>query len=53
VTSDIIKKTKQEVEGSDNDSKDRAAAKRTAAKREAFTEQDRSNLESSQPAIAR
>ena len=41
--SDIIKKTKQEVEVSDNDSKDRTAAERTAAKCETVTEQDRSH----------
>ena len=38
VISDIIKKTKQEVEVSDNDSKDRTAAERTTAKCEAVTE---------------
>ena len=43
VISDIIKKTKQEVEASDNDSKDRTTLEGTSAKCEAVTEQDRGN----------
>ena len=41
--SDIIKKTKQEVEASDNDSKDRTTLEGTSAKCEAVAEQDCSN----------
>ena len=43
VISDIIKKTKQEVEASDNDSKDWTTVEGTSAKCEAVPEQDRCN----------